>query len=75
VKKFLKLNRRSKNSYIEVQSKNKGIKMKNLSYVFYGLGLIDVVSANFFGADFTGVVWSPIAFFGVGYCIDHFMGE
>ena len=29
------------------------------------LGLLDYVSASFFGKDFTGVIWSPVAL-GVG---------
>ena len=45
-------------------------KMKYLSYVFYGLAAIDLISANFFGVDFTGVVWSPIVLVAVGYIID-----
>ena len=37
-----------------------------LAYIFYAIGSIDYVSANFFNNDLTGIPFSPILFGGVG---------
>ena len=44
----------------------KNIKNSSIAYVFYALGTIDYVSANFFNNDLTGLPFSPIIFGGIG---------
>jgi uncharacterized tellurite resistance protein B-like protein len=42
------------------------IKNSNIAYLFYALGTIDYVSANYFNNDLTGMPFSPIIFGGIG---------
>ena len=44
----------------------KKFKNSSIAYVFYALGSIDYVSANFFNNDLTGLPFSPIIFGGIG---------
>ena len=44
----------------------KKFKNSSIAYVFYALGTIDYVSANFFNNDLTGLPFSPIIFGGIG---------
>ena len=40
--------------------------MHQVGYLFYLLGIVDVVMP-WFGVDITGVSWSPLVFFGLGW--------
>lgn len=42
--------------------------MHQVGYILYLLGIIDV-AAPFFGVDITGVSWSPLVFFGLGWIL------
>jgi uncharacterized tellurite resistance protein B-like protein len=42
------------------------IKNSNIAYLFYAVGTIDYVSANYFNNDLTGMPFSPIIFGGIG---------
>ena len=42
------------------------IKNSNIAYLFYALGTIDYVSANYFNNDLTGIPFSPIILGGIG---------
>jgi len=46
--------------------KKKNIKNSNIAYLFYTLGTIDYVSANYFNNDLTGMPFSPIILGGIG---------
>lgn len=45
-----------------------------MSVVFYLIGIADFCGM-FFNYDFTGVSWSPIAFFGIGYLCNYCSGN
>jgi uncharacterized tellurite resistance protein B-like protein len=42
------------------------IKNSNIAYLFYAVGTIDYISANYFNNDLTGMPFSPIIFGGIG---------
>ena len=44
----------------------KNIKNSNIAYLFYTVGIIDYVSANYFNNDLTGIPFSPIILGGIG---------
>lgn len=44
----------------------KNINNSSIAYLFYALGTIDYVSANYFNNDFTGIPFSPIILGGIG---------
>ena len=44
----------------------KNISNSSIGYIFYVLGAIDYVSANFFDIDLTGLPFSPLIFGGIG---------
>lgn len=45
-----------------------------IGYIFYLIGIADFCGM-FFGYDFTGVSWSPIAFGAVGYLFEYLAGK
>ena len=44
----------------------KNVNHSSIAYLFYALGTIDYVSANYFNNDLTGIPFSPIILGGIG---------